>query len=272
MLSDAVNLGSPMAPGHPLNRGRVLWLAGLPNPYTGGQRWRDATPWKRDGTLVNGPTWTPTPYGWGLSFTAASSQYVATGLKWTFGSRVTCGAWARSTSAANTAGYVLNVNYNGSTVPFDLNLTAPPGTTGHGFGFFDGNWRKSGVTTNVLGDGRWHRVVGTYDGSTLCYYLDGRLDASSSYSGSISTTNANPLDVGRYGAGGWYFAGDIADPFVSAVTWTAAEVWADYQFSRQRYAGSGVLNTVGRRAWAAAAAGGGIAPRAWHNRMMQGIC
>jgi hypothetical protein len=53
-------------------------------------------------------------------------------------------------------------------------------------------------------DGQWHHVVGTYDGSKLCLYVDGLLEATQSASGSIQTNNynvyigENPEAMNRY--------------------------------------------------------------------------
>ena len=51
--------------------------------------------------------------------------------------------------------------------------------------------------TTVVADGQWHHVLGTYDGSELRLYVDGKLDASSTASaGSIEVLA--PLLIGRH--------------------------------------------------------------------------
>src|SRR5690606_11974038 len=47
------------------------------------------------------------------------------------------------------------------------------------------------VGTKSVNDGRWHHVVGTYDGETLCLYVDGELDNSVSASGTFNSNNFN---------------------------------------------------------------------------------
>lgn len=45
-------------------------------------------------------------------------------------------------------------------------------------------------------NGRWHHVVGTYDGSQICLYADGKLDISSTASGTIKV-NDQPVYIGE---------------------------------------------------------------------------
>lgn len=87
-------------------------------------------------------------------------------------------------------------SYDGSSVPFVLG-TIQSGSAYEGFSFFDGGWHKTGGT-DIRGDGKVHLIVGSYDGTTLRYYLDGQLDASTSYTGAMSTNNTSPLVLGQY--------------------------------------------------------------------------
>jgi len=45
------------------------------------------------------------------------------------------------------------------------------------------------VAKTTINDGKWHHVVGVYDGRVLCVYLDGRLDASVDATGSLSAAS-----------------------------------------------------------------------------------
>lgn len=42
-------------------------------------------------------------------------------------------------------------------------------------------------------DGRWHHVAGTYDGSEICLYVDGRIDTASEAAGAIKVNDYNVL-------------------------------------------------------------------------------
>jgi len=106
-------------------------------------------------------------------------------------------ALARSIgTSANNRQTLLNINFNGTIVPFNLNI-------GHsglpGCGYFDGSgWRVSGITTDVRGDNRWHAVGGTARSGAQRFYMDGRLDASNAATGTNVASNANSISFGTY--------------------------------------------------------------------------
>ena len=226
-----IALGDAIEWGHPDTAGLALSLVGLPGAI--GNTWADLTRKTAGATLAGGAAWAGTPFGQSGLLLNGSTGYCNTGLRYSGSANsVTVAVWVRSDVVGNDA-HVANINYDGSTVPIDLNVGAAPGTTGDGFGFFDGGWRKSGMTTDVRGDKRWHRVAGTYDGTTLAYYIDGRLDASSVYTGTIPTGNANTLDLGRYAAGATaYFAGAMAGALVVFRAASPAWIARDYEWSQ----------------------------------------
>ncbi|MBP7053251.1 MAG: PASTA domain-containing protein [Phycisphaerae bacterium] len=58
-----------------------------------------------------------------------------------------------------------------------------------------------------VNDGQWHHVAGTFDGSTICLYIDGTLDAFSATSGPMAT-NSYPVMIGENAqTRGRYFKG-----------------------------------------------------------------
>jgi len=73
-------------------------------------------------------------------------------------------------------------------------------------------------------DGKWHYLVGTYDGSTIRLYLDGEeYSTGTSWSGTINT-NTNPVYIGQYCIGAISFvavyqraltAGEIRRSYIS---------------------------------------------------------
>lgn len=76
----------------------------------------------------------------------------------------------------------------------------------------------------------WHHLVGTYDGSTMKYYIDGALVASANYSGTI-TANTHPLRIG-YTYTTEYFRGLIDDVRISDVARSPAWIKAEYYSGR----------------------------------------
>lgn len=188
-----LNLGSPVNRGSPLARGLAsFWL---PLPGQMGRIHINDIAGGKHGTLTNGPTWHTEEQRPVLRLDG-SNDYVSTGYTQTAS---TGSVIVRAKIAAGYLGGplpLLSINYDGSSVGLMLNVGSPIG--GQGFGFYDGVWRYSGVTTDTAGYDLWRTYGGTYDGSTLKYYLDGNLDAQNSYSGSMPTANANVLEFGRY--------------------------------------------------------------------------
>lgn len=113
-------------------------------------------------------------------------------------------------TSSGVPAYAVNRNYDGANVPYSLNLAAVGNTA---MGFFNGGWRVSTITTDISSDGNFHVAAGRYDGSTLEYLLDGTLDASSAYSGSLPA-GTQPLYIGTYLQDSLFFAGDIAEVIV----------------------------------------------------------
>jgi len=81
-------------------------------------------------------------------------------------------------------------------------------------------------------DGQWHHVVGVYDGTRICLYVDGELDVSASATGSIDT-NSEPVYIGENSeAQGRFWDGLIDDVHVYSYALSETEV-------KELYAGRG---------------------------------
>jgi len=83
-----------------------------------------------------------------------------------------------------------------------------------------------------VNDGKWHHVVGVYDGTRGCLYLDGELDVSASATGSIDT-NSEPVYIGANSdKSGRFWDGLIDDVRIYNYALSEAEV-------KEVYAGRG---------------------------------
>lgn len=95
----------------------------------------------------------------------------------------------------------------------------------------DGSAQDDAPTSQQMIVGRWHHMVGTYDGSTIKIYLDGALVGSrGSITGTIHTvTTANAFAVGRLGAlSSDYFDGKVDEVKVFNYAATASQVRTIY--------------------------------------------
>jgi hypothetical protein len=145
---------------------------------------------------------------------------------------VSIAAWVNVNAGATNQAYVVNKNFDGSTVPYSLNVggnNAPNEL--NGLGYFNGAWRNTQTGANAadfvdLRGGGWRHVAATYDGATLSYYVDGVLRQSSNEGSGNLPQNNNVLDIGRYANDNDYFGGLIDELRVYDHALSAAEVAA----------------------------------------------
>jgi tetratricopeptide (TPR) repeat protein len=80
------------------------------------------------------------------------------------------------------------INRNGDTGALNLAFTGLEVPS-------DPLWSAAKGTIEVI-DGKWHHIVGVYDGSRMCLYVDSSLDTAVKASGSIRVNN-EPVCIGR---------------------------------------------------------------------------
>ncbi len=104
-------------------------------------------------------------------------------------------AWSPIINKNGDYQYQLQHNQNNSSFEFALKTTSG---------------RKYVVgSTKILPD-VWYLVVGTYDGSSVKLFVNGSLDTSTSFSGTLVSSTSN-LNIGRRTIGDRYFNGVISD-------------------------------------------------------------
>ena len=65
------------------------------------------------------------------------------------------------------------------------------------------------VTPQAIGDGKWHHVAGTFDGTQMNLYVDGKQIGSQAIEGKLNTQSTQPMKIGSYGSEP--FHGDLND-------------------------------------------------------------
>ena len=119
--------------------------------------------------------------------------------------------------AANNSGYLLGIGSSSATM----------------YVYSNGTWQNA-TCANCVSFTNWNHVVGTFDGSTIKIYVNGRLTGTTSYSGSINTTTAAVV-VGRSDAGGNYFTGLIDEPRIDKVTRSADDIRTAYDYGSRTH-------------------------------------
>lgn len=94
------------------------------------------------------------------------------------------------------------------------------------FGFWLNNRSTNRVTT-TLTSGVWQHVVATFDGSTMRLYVNGVLQASNSFTGSISHSSTSLLIGGGSTDGPW--KGSVDEALIYNRALSLAEIQARYQ-------------------------------------------
>ena len=180
------------------------------------------------GTLENGAAFAESFNGSQALALDGEDDYVSTtDLDLDF---ITIAAWVNASGGGNQA-YVVSKNYDGTTVPYSLNVGGNNlGAALDGLGWFRAGWKNSGIgeTGDLRGAG-WHHVAGTYDGTTLKYFVDGERIASTEEGSGPLPKNDNVMDIGRYLEDNDYFGGLIDNLRIYGVALSEEDIVALYE-------------------------------------------
>lgn len=210
--------------------------AGNISSYPGtGTTWTDISGNGNNVTLQNSPTFNSGNSGY-LIFNGSNQYGSGTNLGLDY---ITIEAWVMSTASGNN-GYVVNKNYNGANVPYSLCLGNSQFGATNGIGFYGPGgsgqgWFVTNVGTNIMNTSAWYHVVGTFDGTTLKYYLNGTLNASYTPSVYILPKNNNVFDIGRYANDSSYFGGRIAVIRIYNRGLLSTEITQNYNAIKSRF-------------------------------------
>jgi hypothetical protein len=180
-----------------------------------------------DGTLVGNTSWVDGIVAGALAFDG-DGDYVDLGKDPALDitNQITVSAWIKVDAfdrqwqtiiAKGDSAWRLQRDRNNNTLEFACNSLVVPGT----------RWGKvSGIAD--VNDGRWHHVAGTYDGSQICLYVDGKLDISSTASGTI-IINDQPVYIGENSEqSNRFWNGLIDDVRIYSYALTADDIAAIY--------------------------------------------
>lgn len=160
--------------------------------------------------------------GVGWEHGSGSSLRLAHATRLNFTNNFTLFGLVRSTSASGSQ-YILNKNYDGSSVPYSLSIGGAANTAG--IAQYNGGWQQSTLGgKDIRGDGLVHLVVGTCTGGLLSYYVDGVLYGQGGSGTLVSGTG--DLYIGRYQNDAASFIGDIYIAGGLSVALSAAQVRA----------------------------------------------
>ncbi|MHC4435711.1 MAG: LamG domain-containing protein, partial [Planctomycetota bacterium] len=177
------------------------------------------------GTIAGNPTRVDGPTGYALQFDG-DGDYVDLGNDSSLNitNQITMAAWIkvdtfdREWQAIITKGdgsWRLQRNGTEDTIEFACTgAFVPNALVGSLFG------------TVRVNDGRWHHVAGTYDGSMICLYVDGKLDVSSEADGLIEVNDYNVFIGANAEKPNRNFKGSIDEVRIYSYALSAEEVKA----------------------------------------------
>lgn len=186
----------------------------------------DASPVSLNGTLINGPTWTTGVLGGAAAFDGVDDKIDVPYSAALNPSQFTVSCWAKVTGGAGTYRSPLTCRKDG-----------PQG----GYLFYAGTnnmwqfWTGKGSGWNQLSGGAvalntWTHLTGTYDGTTMRFYVNGTLASSANVS--VTLNDSSPLRIGAgasEGTGSFFFPGSVDDVRVYPRALSATEISGIYQ-------------------------------------------
>jgi len=94
----------------------------------------------------------------------------------------------------------------------------------------DGRWVHSGNGTTDIDDGRWHHVVGTFDGKTVRVFVDGVEQSSQRVEGAPLSSRGRNVVVGSMAGRDEFFRGRMDEVAIYSRALTPDEVWEHWVF------------------------------------------
>jgi hypothetical protein len=198
---------------------------------------RDLSGHHDDGSVEGGARWTQGRFQGGLAFEGNTAAVDVPDSRTLEPAAVSVSAWVNAASTPGKDKYVVAKGANGC-------LAASYGLyTGEeeGLAFYVASnqglsWTISPAAAPSIWNGQWHNVIGTYDGSSVRLYVDGRQVGS----GTADTApiayglpTASDLQIGNYaGCTGLGYSGGIDEVKVFNRPLGGVEIALAYQLSR----------------------------------------
>jgi hypothetical protein len=90
------------------------------------------------------------------------------------------------------------------------------------------------ASTIIVGDGTWHHIVCTNNGTNSIMYIDGKYNNSGAEAGGISSVQPD-ITIGKWQGGTRYLNGSVANVLFYNRALTAAEVFQNYNATKGRF-------------------------------------
>jgi hypothetical protein len=222
--------------------GRQLEYGSTANTYypttitakTRGTIWTDISGRGNTGTLTNGPTYSSANFG-SIVFDGTNDYVIATRpSSIVAGGQITISLWAKWITTGTTISTIqMLLDNNHSGAPQGFVLQDRP-DLGKSLTFSVRPNQNGAVSTFIVGDGSWHHITGTNDGSTSKLYIDGVFNSQATESGGIISVYPD-ITIGLWQGGGRYLNGNVSQVQIYNRALTAAEVSQNFNATRGRF-------------------------------------
>jgi hypothetical protein len=190
-----------------------------------------------NGSLEGSAEWTQGRFQHALSFNGNAAAVDVPSSPLLEPAAISVSAWVNSSSSPGTSKYIVAKGANAClTASYGL-YTGPNGGIEFYVSTNDGlSWTTSPAGEPSLWNGQWHNVVGTYDGSSVRLYVDGRQVGSGTPDKApiaYGLPTSNDLEIGNYGGcSGLDFSGSIDEVKIFNRALNPLEVELGYPLSR----------------------------------------
>lgn len=218
--------------------GLVLYLdAANPKSYPGtGTTWFDLSTRAINGTLTNGPTYSPANGG-SIVFDGTNDNIQLGNASNFIGasqSSITLNAWVTT----NVVGAYKKIFYTGTATQGAAGIAGVyfslgPGADATYIGIITNVAEKGVVTSTSLSTIAWSNVCGTYDGSNIRLYINGVLVGTTAQTGNIKNTGIARISGYDNNAETWN--GNIAQFSIYNRALSASEIAQNFNATRSRF-------------------------------------
>lgn len=207
--------------------------------YSGsGNTWYDLSPYSRNITLYNTPTYSANNTGT-IDFDAPSLEYGTFTSPGNL-SNFTCEAWIKvnTAPASNTVQAIVTQTFPGvnTRINYSLGFNGTNATGAYdgkiNGGFWDGSWRlTSGFTPTV---GVWYHTAVTYDGSTIIQYQNGISQSTLTYSATPTGSGSSSYVMRRWDDAN-HLDGVLSQLRMYDRALSASEILQNYNATKKRF-------------------------------------
>ena len=207
---------------HPLAKGLVgCWLF---NEQSGNQAY-DSSPYKNHGTLhgFNDPS-SKDRSSLGLQLDGSTTYVDCGDASLKTSDEITIAVWMKPNSPASPT----HQTFIHKSISDNYQLRFYSSTQKIRFLLKIDGVDKLVLGNTLLSAGVWYHITGTYDGSELNLFINGRADKTPTVATGDITTNAEPLTLGSFRGAAFYFNGTIDNVKIYNRALTASEIKYSY--------------------------------------------